>query len=64
MAGSWVGSITKWAFSSSRGPSRESSPPLEEDPADLAQAAADKLATKAAKAGDADGMCARQMKPT
>ena len=42
-----MGSLTKWAFSSSRGPSRESSPPQEEDPGKRSQAAADKLADKA-----------------
>ena len=42
-----MGSLTKWAFTSSRGPSRESSPPQEEDPGQHAQAAADNLAEKA-----------------
>ena len=47
-----MGSITKWAFSSSRGPSRESSPPQEEDPGDKAETAADQFAAqKDAKIG-------------
>ncbi len=46
VVGSWMGSITKWAFSSSRGPSRESSPPQEEDCRDKAEAAADQFTAK------------------
>ncbi|CAK0785712.1 hypothetical protein CVIRNUC_008923 [Coccomyxa viridis] len=46
-AGSWVGSITKWAQSASRGASRESSPPQRTPAGEQAHPAEDKLAAEA-----------------